>query len=348
MSNNLIDAYVSEVGRRLPRKTRADIEAEIRSILQDMLEEHSRETGKSADDEMTLEMLKSYGNPEKVAATYLGERYLIGPRLYPIFMLVLRIVLMVTGVLAAVGLGMAVFQSALPPLNAFETVMNAIADFGTTVMVALGNIVLIFAILEWALFRAGEKVEVKGLPVEKEWDPRGLTKVSTQNQVRMGETIVETVGCFAAIIIFNFYPQIIGFTPSLNSLFENGNWSSVTFLPLLSEAFFTFVPYLTLVWATTISLNIALLRMGHWTTLSRVIVIGLKVISIFIAGAMLAGPSLIAITTPALTSALGDAEGGRILMSMLSQGVRVALWVGIIGGSIDVIRTIYRTVTGSK
>jgi hypothetical protein len=290
MSTNLIDAYVSEVGRRLPRKTRADIEAEIRSILQDMLDEHSQETGKPKNDEMTLEILKSYGDPEKVAATYLGERYLIGPRLYPIFMLVLRIVLMVTGVLAAIGLGIAVYQTTLTPLNAFETVIKAIASVATTVMVALGNIVLIFAILEWALFRAGEKVEIKGLPVEKEWDPRSLTKIATRNQVEMGETIVEIVGCFAAIVIFNFYPQIIGFTPSLNSLFENSNWSSVTFLPLLSDAFFYFVPYLTLVWATTIILNIVLLRMGQWTTVTRVIVIGLKVISIFIAGAMLAGP----------------------------------------------------------
>jgi hypothetical protein len=33
MSTNLIDTYVSEVGRRLPKKMRADIEAEIHSIL---------------------------------------------------------------------------------------------------------------------------------------------------------------------------------------------------------------------------------------------------------------------------------------------------------------------------
>ena len=78
-------------------------------------------------------------------------------------------------------------------------------------MTALGNIVLIFAILEWALFRAGAKVDFKGLPKEKEWDPRSLIKVSPSNQVKMGETIVEIVGCFAAIVIFNFYPQIIGF-----------------------------------------------------------------------------------------------------------------------------------------
>jgi len=348
MVTNLIDAYVSEVGRRLPRKTRADIEAEIRSILQDMLEEHSRKTGKPEDNEMTLEVLRSYGDPEKIAASYMGERYLIGPRLYPIFMQVLRIVLIVTGVLAAIGLGMAIYQTALTPLNGFEAIVKAIANFGTSVMIALGNIVFIFAILEWALFRAGGKAEVKGMQVEKAWDPRSMREVSARNQVKMGETIVETVGCFAAIVIFNFYPQIIGITPSLNSVFKNGNWSSVTFLPLLSDVFFSYVPYLTLVWALTILLNIILLRLGHWTTITKVFVIGLRVINIFIAAAMLAGPSLIAVTSPALTGAIGDAEGARILMTMITQGVRVALWLAIIGGFIEVIRTIYRIITGNK
>jgi hypothetical protein len=342
MSTNLIDTYVSEVGRRLPRKTRTDIEAEIRSILQDMLDERSQKTNKPVDDEMTLEVLKSYGDPEKVATTYQGERYLIGPRLYPIFMMVLRIVLLVTGILAAIGLGVAVYQTTLTPLNAFETIIKAIANFGASIMTVLGNIVLIFAILEWALFRAGGKVEVKGLPKEKEWDPRSLSKVSSPNQVKMGETILEIVGCFAAIVVFNFYPQIIGFTPNLNSVVESGSWASITFFPLLSEAFFIYVPFLTIVWALTIILDIVLLRMGHWNTVARINSIGLKVVGILIAAIMLSGPSLVAVTTETLTASLGDAGAAQILIKLLFQFVHLVLWLSIILGSLDVIRIIYR------
>ena len=348
MSTNLIDTYVFEIGRRLPRKTHTDIEAEIRSILQDMLEERSQKTGKPIDEEMTLDVLKAYGAPEKVAATYQGERYVIGPQLYPIFMQVLRIVLMVIGILAAIGLGVAIYQMVGRPQNAFEIIIKAVANFGASVMTALGNIVLIFAILEWALYRAGKKVEVKGLPKEKEWDPRSLTKVSSPNQVKMGETIVEIIGCFAATVIFNFYRLSIGFTPRLNSVFENGNWSSVTVIPLLSEAFFRYVPFLTLVWVLTIVLNIILLRIGHWNTVTRINSIGLKVIGIVIAAVMLAGPSLIGVTTPALVTVLGDAEGARVLMTLITQSVRGVLWLSIIGGSIDVIRVIYRTITATK
>jgi hypothetical protein len=349
MSMNLIDTYVSEVGRRLPKKNRSDIEAEIRSILQDMLDERSQKTGRPVDEEMTLEILKAYGAPEKVAATYQGERYLIGPRLYPIFMLVLRIVLIVTGVLAAIGLGIAISHASGSPQDAIETILRAIGNYASSIITALGNIVLIFAILEWVLFRAGEKVKIKGLPVQKEWDPRALTKVSTPNQVRMGDTIAEIVGCSAAIIIFNFYPQIIGFTPSLNGLVESGNWAvgfgNLTFVPLLSETFFAFVPYLTLVWILTILLDIVLLRMGYWNALTRVFQIGLKVVSIVIAAAMLGVPSLLAVTTASLTSVLGNAETASILMNLLGQLVRVFLWVSIIGNTIEIIRAAFRLAT---
>jgi len=341
---NLLDTYISEVGRRLPKKTRADIEAEIRSILQDMLEEHSQKTGKPVDEEMTFEVLKAYGAPEKVAATYLGERYLIGPRLYPIFMLVMRIVLMVIGVLAAIGLGIALYQTTLSPLNAFETIVKAIANFVASAFTTLGNIVIIFAIVEWALYRAGGKMDIKGLPIEKEWDPRSLTKLSAPNQVKMGETVVEIVGCFAAIVIFNFYPQIIGFTPSLNSVVETGNWSSVTFIPLLSATFFYYVPYLTLVWALTIILDIVLLRQGTWNAVTRIFAIGLKLISITIAAAMLVGPSLIALTSETLAASIGDTGAAQILMSLISQFVHVALWIVIIVESIEVVRLVYRQV----
>jgi hypothetical protein len=351
MTTNLIDTYISEIGRRLPGKTRADIEAEIRSTLQDMLEEQSQKSGKPVDDEMTLEVLKAYGSPEKVASTYLGERYLIGPSLYPIFMLVARIVLVVFGVLAAIGLGVALYQAASTPQSALVTILKAIGNFTASAFTALGNIVLIFAIIEWALFRAGNKINTEELSKKKEWDPRSLTRISPPNQVKIGETIVEVVGCFIAIIIFNFYPQIIGFTPSLNGVVESGNWAigfgSAQFVPLLSENFFHFVPYLTFVWAMTILLDIVLLRMGHWNAVTRTLQIGLKIINIIIAAAILAVPTLLAVTTPSMTTALGDPEAASLLMTLLTQIVKIALWLSILGNVVEIIKAIVQLFKNS-
>ena len=47
---NLIDRYVTEVGKHLPRKNRLDIETELRSTLEDMLEDRSQQTGRPADE----------------------------------------------------------------------------------------------------------------------------------------------------------------------------------------------------------------------------------------------------------------------------------------------------------
>ncbi len=88
----LLDRYVIEVGKHLPRKNRVDIEREIRSSLEDMLEDRSKESGQPVDDALILDLLRGYGAPETVAATYLPERYLIGPRLYPFFSMVVKIV----------------------------------------------------------------------------------------------------------------------------------------------------------------------------------------------------------------------------------------------------------------
>jgi len=341
MNTNLIDNYITEVGHRLPEKTHGDIEAEIRSILQDMLDERSQKTGKPVDEEMTLEVLKAYGSPEKVAATYQGERYLIGPRLYPIFMMVLRIALIVIGILAAIGLGIAAYQTTLTPVNALDTIFKAVGNFISSAFTALGSIMIIFAFIEWALYREGTRLDFKGLPNQKEWDPRSLLKASPSNLVKMGETIVEIVGSFAAILIFNFYPQILGF-----GIFSNGNWyvgtGNALSTPLLSQAFFYFVPYLTGVWVLTILLDIFLLRIGHWNMLTRISFIGLKIINIIIAAEMLGVGSLLAITAVSLAPAIGSAEAAHTLVTMLNLFIRIALWLGIFGSVVEIIRAISR------
>jgi hypothetical protein len=259
-------------------------------------------------------------------------------------MLVLRIVLTVIGILAAIGLGVAVYQTTLTPINALETIFKAIINFGASAMTALGNLVLIFVILEWALFRAGVKVDLKNLPKEKEWDPRSLLKASPSNLVKMGETIAEIVGACVAIIIFNFYPQIIGF-----GIFSNGNWyvgagTAIT-TPLLSPAFFYFVPYLTAVWVLTIFLDILLLRLGHWNALTRLAFTGLKIVNIVIAASMLGVPSLLAITPALLAPAIGNADAARTLVTMLNIFIRIALGLAIFGSAVEIIRAISRLAT---
>ena len=82
----LVDRYVYEVGRHLPRRSRADIETEIRSLIEDTLEGYAEKQGRDVDEDMVVAVLQEFGKPEKVAASYrTGKQYLVGPGLFPIF-----------------------------------------------------------------------------------------------------------------------------------------------------------------------------------------------------------------------------------------------------------------------
>ncbi len=344
---NLMDIYVSEIGRRLPPKMRADLEAEIHSALEDMLEERSKKAGRPVDDEMVFDVLKEYGDPEKVAASYLPERYLIGPSLFPIFLILVKVILWVTGGLALAGLGISLGQSAANFQAGFEITIKALASFYTSALTAIASVVFIFAIIEWALYRAGEKLDVEGLPKKKEWDPHALIKILPPNRIKLGNTIAEIVGTFVAIFLFNFYPQAfrLGFSANGNWYVGVGNWTSV---PVLSAAFFHYVPILTVFWSLTIILDIILLRLGYWNTLTRLFSIGLKVMTIAIAAAMLAGPSLIALTASSFPPGTLNADTVRTILTLVPQVVHIALWLTIIGGGLEIIGRILSPLTNLK
>ena len=51
----LIESYVAEVGKHLPRKNRLDIEAELRSTLEDMLEDRSQHAEGMTEEALAAE-----------------------------------------------------------------------------------------------------------------------------------------------------------------------------------------------------------------------------------------------------------------------------------------------------
>ena len=247
----LIDLYVAEVGKRLPLRSRTDIEAELRSTLEDMLEDRSRKAEKPVDDEMVKDLLKEYGPPDKVAAAYHPTQYLIGPRLYPFFVFVLRIVLSVLTVVLLVMLGIQIATQPLPGPELARAIASGLAGILGAALQAFGNIALVFAILERVLPASEFKFDER----KKEWDPATLMKQAEPAEVKLWEPIAAIVFTAAAMFVINGYPQIVGLW-----FLQNGQWHP---LPVLTEAFFRWLPYLNVLWALQIALNLVLLRQGR-------------------------------------------------------------------------------------
>jgi hypothetical protein len=331
---NLIDRYVAEVGRHLLLvKGRQDIEKELRSTLEDMLEERAKALGKPADESMQLELLKEYGAPSKVAETYNPNPYLIGPRMFPFFMFILRIVLAAV----ALGLSIATFIQIinLSPMSAPEllkTIGQGILNIISAGIAAFGNLALVFALIERYAPASEFKMD------EEKWDAASLKKEPEPQEVKIWEPILAIVFTFIALSIFNFNPQLIGL------YYLKGNEWQVT--PLLSEAFFRWLPLMNIAWVAEIVLNGMLLRTGKWTTSTRLVSIGTKLFQIVILGLLIAGPSILALSPESLKAAgVTDLEALNILGVMAEKGMDIIFGLAIFGTVVEVIKSVYKMVT---
>jgi hypothetical protein len=328
----LIDRYVREIGRRLPQKSRADIEKEIRSALEDMLEDRSKKEGRAADEEMTVRVLKEYGKPEKVAASYLPERYLIGPQLFPVFWMIVQIVFAVLTTLAVIGLGISLFHANPVPSEIGKTILNALVQYFGGIMSAFGNIVLVFALIQH--FAPTLKFDEKE---EEEWNPRDLPDVEESDQVSMAGTIAETVCLVLGLALFNLYPDYIG----IYGFTDKGNF----FVPFLSQAFFSYMPWINLLWGLQIGLNAWLLQQMRWHTGTRWLLITVKAGGAALAYVMLMGPSIINLTPEALITEMSfSADAAQTLVTLIGQVVKVALVISIIAGAVDAIKGLVKIV----
>jgi hypothetical protein len=327
---NLIDRYVTEVGKHLPRKNRLDIEAELRSTLEDMLEDRSQQTGRPADEALATELLQEYGSPRSVAATYQTHLYLIGPRMFPLYTLVLKIVLFAV----TLGLTIATIVSFVAANMTSPELLTALGEFAISLVSALlaafGNVTLVFAVIErfvpTARFEESEK---------EKWTPAELTKQPEPNRVKIGELVASIVFTAAALLIFNFYPQIVGIWNM-----ENGTWTQIAGL---SEAFFRYLPWINLSGILTIALNIWLMRQEVWGTATRLMHIGLEIVGIVIAAAMLRGPSLLTFYPDAITAGVGN-----MLTSIFSRVVPMILAIVIVASGIEIVKDVMNMLRSGK
>jgi hypothetical protein len=327
MKMNLIDKYIAEVGKHLPRRNRADIEAEIRSTLEDMIDERKQAQG-ALDDAALIELLKEYGAPRKVAESYVGPRYLIGPRMYPFFEMVTGIVFAVLFVLAVVGLVLGLINSGATGSEFLKTLGNSALGLLGGLMTAFGNIVLVFAILERVLPATEFEKEMQ------DWDPKELASEPDPDRVGPGEQIFGLIFLVLALIVLNLYPGVLGF-----GFFDEGKW--VFIAPLLTEAFFSYLPWMNILLVLEIGLSLYLLRLGSWNVISRVAKIVLELAGIALAVVMLRGPALVALT-PAQLAGTPLADAADFFVKGANLLPWLVLGVVIIISTIEVAQGVYR------
>jgi len=249
----LIERYVNEIARRLPRKQRNDVRKELRSALADALD--NRVEGEASEEEI-LVLLREFGRPEAVAASYLPEnQYLVGPNLYPTFKTVTGVVLTVLASLVTLGFLVDLVGGPPEAGRLWLWILGFLGEIWDTALSAFGIIVLIFALLQ--RFDDDEP--------EEPWDPRELPEVRNFDLVGHGEAIVGIVIPAFFLVLLNVFKDHFGVRVEPGSQL------------LLNEVFQESLPWLSLALLLGIVLNAWLLRTGRWHWPTRLFNFGINV-----------------------------------------------------------------------
>ena len=196
--NDLIDRYVYQVVKQLPQVQRADIEKELRGLIDDMLQARGDSPGK-ADVEAVL---KELGHPFVLAGKYKGHsRFLIGPEYFDTYWFVMKIVL------AAAAFGMALAQIignvVTPPVNIWATIGMFFASIFSGLVQAFAWVTAIFAIMEHFARETPWK--------RSEWKPGDLPPVPEQKTtIKKSEPIAGIIFSILWLILITTAPQLLG------------------------------------------------------------------------------------------------------------------------------------------
>ncbi len=328
----LVDRYVHEVGRHLPRRGRADIEAEIRSLIEDTLDGYARKQGRDVDEEMIITVLQEFGKPETVAASYrTGKQYLVGPQLFPVFKIVLTVVISVISGLYLIGVLIALSHAESYWDTLWSIAGGTLPEYFSSIAGVLGIIVIVFAILERVL--TPEQLAEE----EEEWDPTKLEKIDDSNRISPAGEIISIVFLAILLILFNFFPQFVG-------IYFFGE--SRGFISILVEGYQALMPWVNLWWLTSLAVKVVNLRSGRWTTWTRLAEIGVNLIGIYILYQIFSGAPFFGVN---LEWSYGSVDWALNLLDSLGSVARLLTWfvlgIVLIVSVFEIIGQVYKLLT---
>ncbi len=88
----LLDRYLQAVRKYLPVRRQDDIIAELRANMESQIEDKESELNRPLTQGEMEDLLRKMGSPVIVASRYQPQQYLIGPTIFPMYLYVLRVV----------------------------------------------------------------------------------------------------------------------------------------------------------------------------------------------------------------------------------------------------------------
>lgn len=254
---NLIDAYVYEVTRRLPKKSRDDIALELRVSIEDTLPENYT-------DIEVKEVLAKLDDPATLAASYRDTpMYLIGPKVYDAYVETLKLIFLwavVITVAINVLFSIGTFSGDVSILQAIiDSFVDMLVDVFFTITQVIIWVTIIFVIVE----RVG--LSKNDLPLTKNgtsWTPEDLKNVQIipqQKVIPIGEIIFSLFWTVIWAIVYWNADKLVG-------IYSNNGDGLQFIMPIFNQdMLISFWPLVAIFIALEVGLALYKWKIGQWT-----------------------------------------------------------------------------------
>jgi hypothetical protein len=301
----IIETYVADVVRRLPRAKRVDVAFELRSLLLEELEGRAADAGRPADAAMATDLLQHFGAPIEVADRYRPAGFtIIRPADAPRFAQVALIGVGVQWVLSLLATFTAPVDASAPGGDWLSRLGSWWLTWGLGSFWWPGFIVTLTMI---AAFIASKRATGDATP-----EPT-VAVVDRDRIKRPFIALTVALGMVGAAAVIAL-PSLAQWAPGLPQ--------PVLDALALDEGFLAGrAPWALLLWAAALASGIALLVAGRWTPLLRKLSIAVDVAWIaLLVWWLLAGPIF-------ATAAADDVTKGCLVLLILICALDVVLTV---------------------
>ncbi|MEO5822240.1 MAG: hypothetical protein ABIT71_17175 [Vicinamibacteraceae bacterium] len=315
----LIDRYLHNVGLSLPAARRDDIVRELAEDIRTQVADREEELGRSLTDAEQDAVLKQFGHPLMLATRYGPQRHVIGPALFPVYWMALKIAL--GGALAVnVALAMAFLVGGSPPARA----IGQLASFPFTVgVMVFGWVTLVFALLDLNLPRL----------MEHAWaDMKGLVLPAPEGKGRRWTLIAEIVGSTVFLLWWLTIAQtpFVVFGPAASFLALAPIWQQI-YLPI------------TVIWLVSLVSLWAVLIRPDWArvrTIGRFLTDGLSLV--------LAVVLLNADAVVQFAPGVEQTEKLVAIVRFINAQARIVLLIWLLASMWQILYSTYRLVTATS
>ncbi|PAT01961.1 hypothetical protein CI105_03635 [Candidatus Izimaplasma bacterium ZiA1] len=262
---DLLNRYLYQIEKNLPRKEREEIINELKSSLLDQID-HLVEQGFNKD-EAQLKVIKESGHPIDVAYSYRSDTPLIRRDLSPIMLTIMKIISIVLPIVLIISktVSLVFSDTTYSTAGLFEEILLLIPSIINALLISFGSVFLAFIIT--SKYLTTELTSHLG-----DFNPKLLPKKPPKKlKVSLFESIITVIGGLIFIYIINIQSHVIAI------YFDSSS------VPLLNDNFQKILPFLNI----SILFNIVIHLFYLYNRRKNLIFITLELIQMIFSGVVI-------------------------------------------------------------